>query len=83
MHGWDCYTMFKMIMNGYLGGMTKAAFQSLTFIHLYTDVNTCSELTGPPTDPDGNNMEYFCRTKKGIFLQDQERNIFAGSRKYR
>ena len=63
--------MFKMIMNGYLGGMTKGSFQSLTF---HSFVHRCehSELTGPPTDPDGNNMEYFCRTKKGIFLQDRE-----------
>ena len=31
--------MFKMIMNGYLGGMTKASCYLivLTFIHVYTD----------------------------------------------
>ena len=55
--------MFKMIMNGYLGGMTKA---SCYFIALTFSVHRCkhNELMGPPADPHGNNLEYFCRTEK-------------------
>ena len=56
--------MFKMIMNGYLEGMTKASYYSKSNIHSFVHRCEHDELTGPPTDPDGNNLEYFCRTEK-------------------
>jgi len=63
--------MFRIDMSGFLEGIYSA------FLNHYNCkyITSCEhdELTGPPTDPDGNPLEYFDRTEK---LSGHSRNWF-------